>query len=96
MKNVNSPDKSTRFWSGFSFGLICAGLFTWSFGTKKGRKCIQEILDLSEHHDVYSAKLSRYINMMVDHTSGNEEGKLPTPAQNLISRVREFSRQKSL
>lgn len=48
MENQSSH-KSSNFWFGFALGIIAAGGAAYLFGTKKGRKKLQQFMELSEN-----------------------------------------------
>ncbi len=45
----NQNHKVSNFWLGFALGSLAAGVGSYLFGTKKGRKRVQQILDWSEN-----------------------------------------------
>jgi hypothetical protein len=48
MENQNKHHLS-NFWSGFALGVGAATLAAFLFGTKKGRKTLKQLLELSEN-----------------------------------------------
>jgi len=45
----NRDNNSSNFWLGFVLGIIAAGSAAYFFGTKNGRKQLQQILELSDN-----------------------------------------------
>lgn len=60
MKNANKQEKLNRFWSGYSYGIITAGIASWLLGTKKGRRFTQRLLNASETIDISLEKLIQF------------------------------------
>jgi len=55
--------KSSNFWFGFSLGVAGCGAFLYLFGTEKGRKTLQKLLDLTEN-------LEETINLISEELTG--------------------------
>lgn len=50
MQNQNSkPQPAGNFWFGFALGASATAAVSFLLGTKKGRKFLKEVLDLSEN-----------------------------------------------
>lgn len=50
MSNQNpQTDNRSHFWSGFTLGAVLGVAGVYLFGTKKGRKKLQKVLELTEN-----------------------------------------------
>lgn len=51
MKSKNQPNKSSALWFGFALGAVGGATVAYFFGTKRGRKLLKQMLDLTENLD---------------------------------------------
>ena len=51
MADQNNPHPATGFWFGFALGTLSLGGGLLLFGTKKGRKMVQQLLEFTENFE---------------------------------------------
>lgn len=51
MVDQSNPHPATGFWFGFALGTLSLGAGLMLFGTKKGRKTVQQLLEFTENFE---------------------------------------------
>lgn len=86
---TNKNLRANNFWFGFSLGVIGVSVLVYFFGTKKGRKTLKNLLEITENLE---ENLSQLIKEIEKEGSNTQPPKpIVSTINTLIERVKNFS-----
>ncbi len=98
MAAQNNSNPPTGFWFGFALGTLAIGAGALLFGTKKGRKTVQQFLDFSQNFEENAYLILEDLQEKAEHFVPliKEELSRPTPRpasgiSGLLSRIKFLS-----
>lgn len=81
--------QANNFWFGFSLGVLTVGAFVYFFGTKKGRKTLKNLLEITENLEENLTQLIQEIEK--DNNINQPNKQITSTINTLIEKVKNFA-----